>query len=165
LARTDELFVPEHEGKTEPAATSARHTFRTRLGTLLLYVTLRQWDRRGFASEPIHVEGVAALPSSVDTDEHGTVSARIHPLEEVVRVTLRGDALGLRVGHLEPVETLAGVRARLANLGYLLGRVDDDDDDRELWFALQDFQADAGIAVTGKAEASTLAVLFEEHGS
>lgn len=69
----------------------------------------------------------------------------------------------LQVGHLEPVETPAGVQARLNNLGFSAGAVDADLGPRTE-AGLRRFQEAHGLDVDGNCTPEVLDKLREEHG-
>ena len=71
------------------------------------------------------------------------------------------------VGDLDPVDTPSGQRARLNNLGYFAGFTDRDQD--QLEWAIEEFQADEGLADRGlkgtlAKDRPTLNRLAERHG-
>ena len=68
----------------------------------------------------------------------------------------------MRVGLLQPVDTVAGVRERLNNLGYDAG---DGDDPTALQFrsAVEEFQCDQALPVDGKVGPVTRAALARAH--
>jgi hypothetical protein len=66
-----------------------------------------------------------------------------------------------RIGHLDPVHEVSGVRGRLHNLGYEAGAGDAMDDDlREL---LRLFQKQHGLE-TGEIDEATQQALEDKHG-
>jgi peptidoglycan hydrolase-like protein with peptidoglycan-binding domain len=76
-----------------------------------------------------------------------------------------GDEIALRLGYLAPVTELAGVRARLTNLGFAPGRDDDDDDDdAQTRDAVREFQLEHGLAATGELDDGTRDALRRAHG-
>lgn len=52
------------------------------------------------------------------------------------------------IGHLDPVETISGVQARLANLGHFAGAIDGEASGA-LAAAVAAFEREAGLDVTG----------------
>lgn len=75
----------------------------------------------------------------------------------------RARTLVLRLGHLDPVEDLTGVQARLGSLGYdcaLSGVYDD-----RTRAAVRAFQEDAALTPTGALDDDTRGALTEVHGA
>jgi N-acetylmuramoyl-L-alanine amidase len=70
----------------------------------------------------------------------------------------------LKLGHLDPVDNLSGVQARLNNLGYDCGRVDGVSGPRTQ-AAIRTFQKDHGLEVNGIPGPKTQAALKGEHVS
>ena len=68
----------------------------------------------------------------------------------------------LFLGNLEPIETTKGVKARLTNLGFLCGDLDDKETD-EYQKALTQFQIVYKLEVTGKPDEPTREKLVEIH--
>jgi hypothetical protein len=70
----------------------------------------------------------------------------------------------LFVGHLDPVDTIEGVQARLISLGYFSGEIDGNDSP-ELAAALRDFQTEtAAPSVSGQMDAETRKALVDRFG-
>lgn len=67
----------------------------------------------------------------------------------------------MRIGELDPVETISGVQQRLNNLGYGCGTSGEMDETTEK--ALKEFQAKYQLEVSGEADAATKAKLLELH--
>ena len=66
----------------------------------------------------------------------------------------------LHIGHLDPIDSDTGVRARLQNLGY---RIEDDTDDA-VRLGVEEFQVEHGLWVDGVVGPNTRGKLEEEHG-
>jgi N-acetylmuramoyl-L-alanine amidase len=68
----------------------------------------------------------------------------------------------VKLGHLNPLETVSGIKGRLNNLGYYCGEVNDVED--EFYdAAVRQFQEDHGLAVDGIAGPVTRGRLDQEH--
>jgi hypothetical protein len=72
--------------------------------------------------------------------------------------------LPLRLGYLNPVSELSGIKQRLANLGLGCGDLSDEPTP-EMAAALSIFQEKAGLPVTGEVDAATRNKLANLHGS
>ena len=73
-------------------------------------------------------------------------------------------SLTLRLGYLEPVDTVRGVQSRLNNLGYPCG-AEDGVLNEETQEALRHFQRDYGLPATGQEDEATRAKLKDVHRS
>jgi hypothetical protein len=69
----------------------------------------------------------------------------------------------LQLGGLNPISEVSGIKARLANLGFYKGPIDDNLDAATTQ-ALSVFQRTKGLPVTGEADAATQQKLQEVHG-
>lgn len=69
----------------------------------------------------------------------------------------------LAIGHLDPVEEVSGIQARLRNLGYGPGAVDGNEGPATR-AAIERFQEARGLTVSGRADEATRAALQERHG-
>jgi hypothetical protein len=70
----------------------------------------------------------------------------------------------IQIGALDPVEEVSGQKARLSNLGYITSPLDEVDDTL-FAHAVEEFQCDHGIKVTGECDSGTQGKLKEIHGS
>jgi N-acetylmuramoyl-L-alanine amidase len=70
----------------------------------------------------------------------------------------------LKLGHLDPIGELSGVKQRLRNLCFDCGTVNDEETP-DLEAAVRAFQAKHCLSVTGKADDATRAELLKAHGT
>ncbi len=164
----DVIFVPEKTPKTVSVPTTQHHVFVVKIDTLKLQLRLLDFDNRPLANVPAVLEVEDAtfdlVSSGAGAIEHEVPrSARTGRL----KVADFGIEIALSIGELDPVEKQSGWLARLINLGYYRGSVTDDGDAAQklISWALEEFQCDNGLKVTGKPDAATLAKLKEMHGS
>jgi hypothetical protein len=122
--------------------------------------------------EPYRILGLGPDPVEGETDDDGYVSASVpvHVREIELILTRKNRTLRLRVGDLDPVDTLTGLKKRLCHLGfYQPSRVgienQDATDDEALLGALKAFQADCGIEPSGRLCEATRKALDGAHGS
>jgi Putative peptidoglycan binding domain len=122
------------------------------------------WDGAPRAGEPYRLTvGDVALEGALNGE--GYIETNIPPGAQrgtlVVGEGARARTYSLVLGHLDPVETVSGVQARLRNLGYacqVTGSLDD-----ATRAALRAFQTRAGLAVTGDDDDATRSRLREAH--
>jgi peptidoglycan hydrolase-like protein with peptidoglycan-binding domain len=98
------------------------------------------------------------------TDKAGKIDRAIPVPAKGGKLRARGEEFLLAIGHLDPVEEESGLRARLANLGYYLAGGSDLDEE-ELRSAIEEFQVEHGLRVTGVSDAATRASIKKSHGS
>lgn len=101
------------------------------------------------------------------TDGDGKVTLDVMPGERYADLklepgTLRERTLRLDLGGLDPHDSTSGAMQRLANLGYAPGAGQQAD---RLRVALEGFQVDQGMTVTGTLDAETVDKLKEVHQS
>jgi Putative peptidoglycan binding domain/LysM domain len=159
----DSLTIPEV--KTQAAAnkpTSARHPFQIRRSSLKLRLTLLDLAVKAMPNVPVIVAG-----ASLTTDGDGLVEATIDKsARDAILQKASGDAVDLVIGGLNPSDdtTVAGYKARLSNMGFLWDPTVPDTDN-EMVIALQDFQAQYSLTVSGELDDATKAQLLQAHGS
>lgn len=95
------------------------------------------------------------------TDGSGMLIHPVPPNLESAEVTLdNGMTFTLAIGHLDPIDTLAGIKKRLKNVGFFHGELDDEQG-LDFVEAIEKFQADQGLPVTGDMDAATKQKLKE----
>lgn len=161
----DVLYIPDKEKKTVAVPTTKTHDFKVSRKRLMLRIVLKDFDEQPVADTEceLEVEGnVFHLKSGKD----GLIEAAI-PVTAVkgsLKVPELGLELPLKIGFLDPPEEDSGWQARLINLGYHAGPVGDTDEE-QLGYAIEEFQCDHKLPVTGELDAATRTKLKEAHGS
>jgi len=124
------------------------------------------------AKEPYVILGLGPEPVEGATDETGHLktTVEVHVREIEVILPNQNRTLRLRIGDLDPIDTIAGLRKRLLHLGYYqptrVGIENQDATDGDaLIAALKAFQAFEVLPVTGKLDDETRKALNEAHGS
>ncbi len=124
------------------------------------------------AKEPFVVLGLGPDPVEGETDETGHLKTQVevHVREIEVILPNQNRTLRLRIGDLDPMDTIAGLRKRLLHLGYYqptrVGIENQDATDGDaLIAALKAFQSFEALPVTGKLDDETRKALNEAHGS
>ncbi|MBK8258106.1 MAG: peptidoglycan-binding protein [Polyangiaceae bacterium] len=159
----DRVTIPDKERRVEERPTERRHTFVLRRSPLKLRIAIR--DRVHHAEPQLTVD--FTLDGQIDqptTDGNGMFERRISPSAGSGALTALGESVAVHVGFLDPVDSPTGWKARLNNLGYAAGPVDRSTPVEER-SALEEFQCDVGLTVTGLADGTTLQKLLEKHGS
>jgi hypothetical protein len=108
------------------------------------------------------------------TDGSGHVTIPVRPSTRFVTLTLHHEAgegedeghdevLRIEVGGLDPGDELTGIQARLRNLGHSPGPIDGEMGPRTRR-AIETFQRDEGLQVTGELDDETMQRLDDRHG-
>ncbi len=163
----DRVFVPPIRLRQESGATEKRHRFR-RLGGMVILrrAFLREGQPR--ANEPYVGDIDGTLIDGV-LDREGMFERRVRPNAQRLHIRIGRTAEEqteheFELSGLDPIDTVSGLQARLNNLGYDAGPIDD------VWgpqtrCALIEFQKDAGLPGTGELNDATRQALVSEHGS
>lgn len=168
----DELEVPERESRTEECATGRRHRFRAKTQGLTLRVKTLD-----FGSAPV-TNADATLWVGGDfehtkTDGEGMLERALPLNAQEGRLRVQSPAIAgtldvpLDIGHLDPVDQVTGQIARLNNLGYDAGPVEEPEDSaakQRVCSAVEEFQCDQGLKVDGIVGPNTQKKLKEAHG-
>jgi Putative peptidoglycan binding domain len=165
----DELYIPDRQPRYENGQTDNRHRFKVHPLPTYLNVCLQDPAKQPLAHVRFHLR-IETLEFEGNTDGHGWVRQEIPASAELGNLTVwpSADSPDARVkwevklGHLDPLETTTGVKARLRNLQYYSGEVNDVEDD-VYKAAVRRFQQDNGLAVDGIVGPHTRNKLKEEH--
>jgi hypothetical protein len=157
----DEVYVPEAKAQPAPKPTGAPHTFTIKRTALKIRIRLLNLAAKPMTSAAVSVDG-----TSVTTDGDGLAEATVDKTERDVTFEAPDAIFKLAIGALNPADDSsdAGYKARLFNLGFLWDPAVDDTAD-EMRIALQNFQAEYSLAVTGGLDDATKAKLNGIHGS
>lgn len=158
----DRLFIPDKERKKEAIATARRHRFRLSAEALRLRMVVRDVNFRPISNTrcELHVEGKV---HQLTTDDDGMIEQLIAKTAEHCRIAIIDREVPIEIGHLDPVEELTGQGARLNNLGYKAGTLDDASDP-QFRSAIEEFQCDQKLTINGICDAATQAKLKDVHG-
>jgi len=160
----DTIHIPDKQQKTVDRPTGKMHTFVVKRRKLLLKLTVLDFDARPVAKKDCELEIDGAI-FKLQTDANGCIQQAIP--RTAIGGTLKIPDLAyefpVKIGHLDPVEEDTGWRARLINLGYHPG-VMDSNDGLQLQHAIEEFQCDHKLKVTGIPDAATRAQLKGTHG-
>ena len=164
----DVVFVPDASDRVEMCATGRTHIFVAKREVLKLRFGLRDFDNRTVVGAAIVVQ-VGGIEQTLVTDSDGMVATEIDRRSRGgwLRVPLWGMEMDLALGYLDPVSEDSGWLARLINLGYYRGALDDAGEGAsKLWsWALEEFQCDFSLPITGQPDSATQAQLLKLHGS
>lgn len=162
LAAGDILYVPEEKPKKNPLTIGGTNSFKARLPRVKVKVVLNGSDGKPLANAKYWVDGEEAGTTAGD----GKVEIEVRPTQTSVSLRVEGcpDTYLLRVAHLDPIDTDAGVRQRLVNLRYL-PESSAHVTPAQLADALRRFQQQNGLSPTGVADDDTRQKLVSANGS
>jgi N-acetylmuramoyl-L-alanine amidase len=168
----DVVFIPPKTLRVFNIATNQRHVFKVKALTAHFRTQVKDNKGRPLADRQFQlvVEGEGFDPQTLGgfTTKDGVVELQIHPRATSGKLTvwMEGEqpiSWKLMLGHLDPIETTRGVKARLTNLGFLCGPLDDDDQNEQYKQALSQFQLVHKLPVTGTADETTRQKLLFLH--
>lgn len=168
----DVVVIPDKKPKSFDRPAGQSHKFRVKVQDLTLRLRILDFDGEPLAKTACRID-VDGDSLEVESDEDGKVERTIPSTAKLALLTFRDPSVPfdttvpIRIGHLDPVETSSGQRARLTNLGYLPPREDSDSegaDDEAFRIAVEEFQCDVEIPVSGELDPTTQAKLKEIHG-
>ncbi|HBY59584.1 MAG TPA: hypothetical protein DEH78_07155 [Solibacterales bacterium] len=159
----DKLFVPERVVKEVDAAVDGLHQFKVKNVPDKLKVRfLKQGEPRADVPYTLDVDGET---SQGNTDGGGWVIKTIKPNAKKAKFDFgKGEVFEMKLGHLDPIDTVSGLQARLANMGIWEGAVDGQVTP-EFTDALKGYQKKRGLTESGEPDAGTQQKVEEEYGS
>lgn len=165
----DVVSIPDSKDtKTVQGSTEKKHTFEKKGKPLVLRLELRHWNNKPLANTQCEIE-MEGASFSLPTDANGRIEMEIPPEAECGKLRVKDSPypeVPFKIGHLDPIEEITGWKARLNNLGYYAGPVDDQET-AQLLSAIEEFQIDffkSMSQVDGKCGTNTQAKLKEAHG-
>ena len=165
----DPLFIPDKGMKTALRPTGSEHRFVRTSDSHLIRVVLKNSKGQPYSGKQFKLT-VGGTVYEGTTGGDGLVEQKIegHESEAELRLWLKSDGSGkpivwkMNVGHLDPVDEVTGVQARLNNLGFKCGAVDGNVGPRTQT-ALKAFQKEKGLPETGTIDDATRSQLRDLH--
>ncbi len=158
----DTLFIPDQDASAGSYATGRLHVIQLGPASDILRIVFISLD-----DEPIvDTECVLKVEGenySLITNSNGLVAELIPTNATQGIISILGMEIPIQIGELDPIETDTGQKTRLANLGYYFGPMDEDDEE-QLKSAVEEFQCDQGLKLTGACDDQTQAALKDAHG-
>ncbi|MFZ2148952.1 MAG: peptidoglycan-binding domain-containing protein [Sedimentisphaerales bacterium] len=166
LLAGDQVFIPDKCEKTEDGATEQRHRFRRKGVPSKIHLVFEK-DGEPVANVP-YILDIDGNIFSKETNDRGEIIHPIPPNAKKGKLTLgEGDdaeEYELHLGHINPLDEISGVQARLNNLGFDCGRADGKMSPKTIE-ALKAFQDKVGLPATGEVDQATRQALEKEHMS
>ena len=166
----DVVMIPDRATKRENGSTEERHRFVVKGTGLKLRIVVEDVYRAPVRNARCELD-VTGSTDEVKTDGDGRIERPIPKNTEEERFVVRTQdtafkdvVLNVRVGELDPIDTVIGQAKRLVNLGYL-AELTEDRDAPAFLSAVQEFQCDETLVVDGRCGPVTQANLEKVHGS
>lgn len=158
----DQIYIPERNSKTESRGTGATHKFTTPAPSLRLRIVTHDINDNPVANQDCTLQVESQL-FKLQTDGDGLAQQTIAPTAVNGLFEILQMEIPMKIGFMDPADTPSGGRKRLTNLGYYWGPQDDSDAD-SLRSAIEEFQCDNSLKVTGKLDSATQDKLKQQHG-
>ena len=177
LMSGDIVHIPDLTPKNESGGTDQRHKYTLKGVPEKLRMRLLDADHKPRANLD-YIIVIDGNSRKGRTDGNGELKESIPPNAKtgklIVPPPLGDDGnpapgqantqeTALQLGTLDPVATVPGLKARLANLGFYKGPLDGNLDDATQ-SAISAFQTKQGLPVTGQADDATKSKLQSMHG-
>lgn len=169
LQEGDTVVIPEKKTKVVVLATDKKHTVVVPSVKAACRVVLHDDAGRPLANRRFQLE-VGDQVKGGTTDSSGRIDMPVDPKATSGTLELFLDDADsskrltwkVKLGHLDPIEKISGVKARLSNLGFLCGKADDTVDDATKE-AIRNFQVVHRLPLTGEADDATKDLLLALH--
>jgi Putative peptidoglycan binding domain len=160
----DALYIPDKVKRTEDRPSGKTHVFQVASKKLMLRLKLHDFDNVPMPNMKCELE-VDGRKYQLTSDGDGMIKSEISKTVEngMLRVPDLELELPLKIGHLDPHDQDSGWMARLINLGYV-PKLKSDSDAPQLSYAIEEFQCDQKLKVTGEMDDATRNKLKELHG-
>ena len=154
----DKIIIPDHEPKSYSVSVNAWHTFEVLRPKQVLKIRVKPSDSQDWEGRKADLRvGGRVIESKIDSEGFAVFKL---PRLTTRRATLEiysgnnvekpSYVVGLKLAHLDPLETAEGVQARLNSLGYECGKVDGNLGEVSTE-AIRQFQVDNHLKVDGEA--------------
>jgi len=165
----DTLYIPDRQLREESSSTDKKHSFVKKNSDLKLRLTLHDQYEKPIANASCNLI-LGAKSDTVTTDGSGKIEIDIQPDDHEGILIIQdpetpfdSTPISYKIGELDPVEETSGQVARLNNLGYFAGDIDQPDD-ASVQSAVEEFQCDHKLTVDGDCGPITQSKLKEVHG-
>lgn len=159
----DTLSIPDKKPKTETAATGQRLRVRLNIQPIKLKIVVKDNSNKPIANTDCTLK-LEGKEFKLKTDGEGKLEQDIPATAKEGSLEINDIIIPLKIGHLDPVEEKSGQMARLNNLGYDAGDINNINEQQFL-SAVEEFQCDHKLTVDGKCGPNTQSKLKEVHGS
>ena len=169
LAPGDKLFIPEKEMQAFNLQTNETHVFHLKPLKAWFRTTVIDDSGKPLANKRFQLK-VGNETLSGQTDENAKIEVKIEPNPStpgVLKVFMGSEpervlTWNLKLGRLDPVDKLTGVKARLINLGFDCGDINEELNEQTKG-AIRSFQIVYRLKVTGEPDDDTRKKLLFVH--
>jgi N-acetylmuramoyl-L-alanine amidase len=159
----DLVYIPKVESKDHSGGAEQTHSFKIPSAKAAFRTTLLDADGNPRAGVPYKVT-VGQLTREGSTGGDGMIQCPIPVDAETVDLEVDGEVVRVQVGHLDPIDEVSGLQARLKNLGYDPGPIDGKDGPLTR-AAVKAFQMENDLEVDGVAGPKTRGKLLDAYGA
>ena len=163
----DELTIPDKEKKEVEISTNKfiKIRYRRKLKTNLNIKFNRNGKPRSNEKYVLKIED-QELKGNLDNDGRMNVEIPVSAKEALLYLGDEGkqEKLKLKIGYLDPVSEVTGIKQRMRNMGMYYGKLDDSIDDAFL-ASLKMFQKKHNLSETGEVNEKTKQKVKEAYGS
>ncbi len=158
----DELLIPEKRLKTVSGATDQTHKFVLKLMPTKFRLVVERYQKP--LANKKYILTVDSQIYNGTTSGSGLVEVVLPPnaTSGLLQIPDESFECELEFGCLDPVDEISGAQGRLQNLGYYHGEITGEMNE-DLQEALQFFQSDFGVPVTGELDDATNQKLLDRH--
>ena len=156
----DIVYLPTEPLAGQSVRARQKNAFRARVPATSVHIVLHDTDGP-LANEPYRLEGLGEVrEGTTDTDGNVTIEMPITATEVSLVLWRRHTVYPIRLGHLDPIEEVSGVRQRLEHLGFhgfRTVRTSDINADEQDWdaVAVRAFQRAHRLPITGVVDTAT----------
>jgi Putative peptidoglycan binding domain/LysM domain len=152
----DEIYIPDPAPRAVNVPVDRRHIFRVEFPPTWLNVRVQDTEDDPVANASFELEIEKELTLKGTTDGDGWIRVRIPAWAEDGLLRVWPDQQDpeiviewqTRLGHLDPIDTITGIKGRLRNLGYECGELNDTEDEAYISSVMQ-FQSDCKLKMDG----------------
>ena len=171
LAPSEVVFIPDPQPAVFSAGTGQRHTFVRKILRAKVRIVVQSFGGQAKSSLDCAVDCDGAK-SKVTTDAEGLIEFSIHPSATEATVTIAAPAdqvpaapvtLKVEIGGVGPVRNDDAALLRLRNLGYFRPCFPEEEAN-ERKTAIEEFQLENGLEVTGELDDRTKQKLEKVYG-
>lgn len=168
LCAGDTVVIPPRETQPIELETNKRHTLVVKSFKAMFRTVVRDDTGKPLANARYSLQiGDEAINGM--TDEEGVIQLELDPdpQEGTLKIFQNTQpetviTWTLKLGNLDPITTLSGVKARLTNLGFSCGEINEEENE-DLERALRDFQIVYRLPLTAEADDVTRQKLLYVH--
>ena len=153
----DRVFIPDISTKSEDVQADARATFlRKGIPDMLSlkFVDMNNEPRSGL----VYKLDFGSKSYDGTTDSDGLIEHPLPPKVNQAKLFIDGEVHQIELSYLDPVSSMSGLQARLANLGFECGKIDGNAAEKTR-LAILEFQRRKELNESGEFDDSTLEAL------